>query len=177
LLEKQDIPLQGAEPPELLELEDDLMFIAEDPVTYDLVARKVSGGAMITGKAVTTLSGACGRCLEPTEIVLSTGDLQLFVEFENEEIVDITDDNKNVITALIKSSCGKWSESVNDNPQEVPYVVINIHTENQEEDRTVFVYEKNKHYYVEQPYTGIWTATEELYDMVYNYADSEEQDE
>ena len=69
------------------------------------------------------------------------------------EIVDITDDNKNVIT------------------------VINIHTENQEGDRTVFVYEKNKHYYVEQPYTGIWTATEELYDMVYNYADSEEQDE
>ena len=92
LLKKQDIPLQGAEPPELLELEDDLMFIAESPVTYDLVARKVSGGAMITGKAVTTLSGACGRCLEPTEIVLSTGDLQLFVEFENEEIVDITDD-------------------------------------------------------------------------------------
>ena len=38
------------------------------------------------------MTGACGRCLEPTEIVLSTGDLQLFVEFENEEIVDITDD-------------------------------------------------------------------------------------
>ena len=93
------------------------------------------------------------------------------------DIVDIKDDNKNVITDLIKSSCGKWDESVNDNPQEVPYVVINIHTENQEEDRAVFVYEKNKHYYVEQPYTGIWTATEELYDMVYNYADSEEQDE
>lgn len=93
------------------------------------------------------------------------------------DIVDIKDDNKNVITDLIKSSCGKWDESVNDNPQEVPYVVINIHTENQEEDRTVFVYEKNKHYYVEQPYAGVWTSTEELYDMVYNYADSEEQDE
>ena len=92
------------------------------------------------------------------------------------DIVDIKDDNKNVITDLIKSSCGKWDESVNDNPQEVPYVVINIHTENQEGDRTLFVYEKNKHYYVEQPYTGIWTATEELYDMVYNYADSEEQE-
>ena len=88
------------------------------------------------------------------------------------DIVDIKDDNKNVITDLIKSSCGKWDESVNDNPQEVPYVVINIHTENQEEDRTVFVYERNKHYYVEQPYAGVWTSTEELYDMVYNYADS-----
>lgn len=93
------------------------------------------------------------------------------------DIVDIKDDNKNVITDLIKSSCGKWDESVNDNPQEVPYVVINIHTENQEEDRTVFVYERNKHYYIEQPYAGVWTSTEELYDMVYNYADSEKQDE
>ena len=93
------------------------------------------------------------------------------------DIVDIKDDNKNVITDdLIKSSCGKWDESVNDNPQEVPYVVINIHTENQEEDRTVFVYERNKHYYVEQPYAGVWTSTEELYDMVYNYADSEKGD-
>ena len=93
------------------------------------------------------------------------------------DIVDIKDDNKNVIIDLIKSSCGKWDESVNDNPQEVPCVVINIHTENQEEDRTVFVYERNKHYYVEQPYAGVWTSTEELYDMVYNYADSEKQDE
>ena len=93
------------------------------------------------------------------------------------DIVDIKDDNKNVITDLIKSSCGKWDESVNDNPQVVPYVFINIQTENQEEDRTVFVYERNKHYYVEQPYAGVWTSTEELYDMVYNYADSEKQDE
>ena len=90
------------------------------------------------------------------------------------DIVDIKDDNKNVITDLIKSSCGKWDESVNDNPQEVPYVVINIHTENQEEDRTVFVYEKSKHYYVEQPYAGVWKSTEELYDTVYNYAEPEE---
>lgn len=86
-------------------------------------------------------------------------------------IVDITDEDKSVITELIKSSCGKWDESVNDNPQEVPYVVINIYTENQEEDKTVFVYEKNNHYYVEQPYAGIWTASEELYDMVYDYAE------
>ena len=92
LLEKQDIPLTGSEPPELLELDNDLMFNAESPVEYDLLVSKVSDGALVTGKVSTKLSGACGRCLEPTEIVLSTGDLQLFVEFENEEIVDITDD-------------------------------------------------------------------------------------
>ena len=90
------------------------------------------------------------------------------------DIVDIKDDNKNVITELIESSCGNWSESVNDNPQEVPYVVVNIRTENPEEDRTVFIYEKSKHYYVEQPYAGVWKSTEELYDTVYNYAEPEE---
>ena len=90
------------------------------------------------------------------------------------DIVDIKDDNKNVITELIESSCGKWSESVNDNPQEVPYVVVNIRTENPEEDRTVFIYEKSKHSYVEQPYAGVWKSTEELYDTVYNYAEPEE---
>ncbi|MBQ6439450.1 MAG: DUF5301 domain-containing protein [Mogibacterium sp.] len=89
-------------------------------------------------------------------------------------ILDITDDNKKVITELIESSCGNWSESVNDNPQEVPYVVVNIRTENPEEDRTVFIYEKSKHYYVEQPYAGVWKSTEELYDTVYNYAEPEE---
>ena len=36
LLEKQDIELQGSENPELLELEDDLIFNADAPVVYDL---------------------------------------------------------------------------------------------------------------------------------------------
>lgn len=92
LLDKQDIPLEGSEPPEFLEMEDDLVFIAETPVTYKLTAHKVSNGALITGSASTRLSGACGRCLAPAEIELATGDLQLFVEFENEEIVDISED-------------------------------------------------------------------------------------
>ena len=85
--------------------------------------------------------------------------------------VDLPEADK---TELIESSCGNWSESVNDNPQEVPYVVVNIRTENPEEDRTVFIYEKSKHYYVEQPYAGVWKSTEELYDTVYNYAEPEE---
>ena len=87
------------------------------------------------------------------------------------EIVDITDDNKNVITALIKSSCGKWRESVNDNPQEVPYVIVNFHTVNQDEDRSLYVYKQDDQYYVEQPYRGRWTTTEELFDLISNYSE------
>ena len=51
LLEKQDITLQGSEPPAMLELEGDLMFNAGDPVKYDLLVHKVSAGALITGQA------------------------------------------------------------------------------------------------------------------------------
>ena len=92
LLEKQDIPLQGSEPAEILELEGDLIFNADDPIVYDLVISKVSGGALVSGAASTRLTGACGRCLQPSEITLETGDLQLFVELGDEEMVDITED-------------------------------------------------------------------------------------
>ena len=92
LLEKQDIPLTGSEPPELLELDDDLMFNAESPVEYDLLVSKVSDGALVTGKAATKLSGACGRCLEPAEITVEASDIELFVELGDDEVVDITDD-------------------------------------------------------------------------------------
>ena len=53
LLEKQDIPLQGAEPPELLELQNDLIFEAAAPVkanedrhaaeSFELVLSKAKG--------------------------------------------------------------------------------------------------------------------------------------
>lgn len=91
------------------------------------------------------------------------------------KVVDITDDNKSVITELIASSCGRWRESVNDNPLEASYLIINICTENHENDRTLYIYEKGKNYYVEQPYIGRWTTSVELYDMVFDYADHEGQ--
>ncbi len=87
------------------------------------------------------------------------------------------DDNKSVITELIASSCGRWRESVNDNPLEASYVIITICTENHENDRTLYIYEKGKNYYVEQPYIGRWTTSVELYDMVFDYADHEGQSE
>ena len=82
LLEKQDIELKGSEPPSMLELDGDLLFNASAPVEYDLTVHKVSSGALITGQAVTRLDGACGRCLDPVEIELSSGRLQLFLELE-----------------------------------------------------------------------------------------------
>lgn len=92
LLEKQDIELTGSEPPEMLDMANDPMFTADSPVKYDLKVVKVSEGALVTGKVSTRLSGVCGRCLEPTETVLEAGDIELFVELGDEEVVDITED-------------------------------------------------------------------------------------
>ena len=92
LLEKQDIDLVGSEPPELLELQNDLIFEAAAPVEYELKVSKVSDGALVTGRVSTTLSGICGRCLEPAEIELAAEDIELFVELGAEEVIDITED-------------------------------------------------------------------------------------
>lgn len=92
LLEKQDIELAGSEPPEMLDMADDPMFNAGSPVEYELKVVKVSEGALVTGKVSTRLAGACGRCLEMTEIEVSADDIELFVELGDEEVVDITED-------------------------------------------------------------------------------------
>ena len=92
LLEKQDIDLVGSEPPEMLDLQDDLMFNAEDPVQYELKVVKVSDGALVSGRVSTRLTGACGRCLEVAEIEVAAEDIELFVELGSEEVIDITED-------------------------------------------------------------------------------------
>ena len=48
---------------------------------------------------------------------------------------------------------------------------INIFTENHEDDRALYLYKKGKNFYVEQPYIGRWTTSEDLYDMVCSYAE------
>ena len=87
------------------------------------------------------------------------------------KIVSIDGKDKDTITELIRTTCKKWRESVNDNPQEVPYVIVNFHTVNQDEDRSLYVYKQDDQYYVEQPYRGRWTTTEELFDLINNYAE------
>ena len=87
------------------------------------------------------------------------------------KIVSIDGEDKDTITELIRTTCKKWRESVNDNPQEVPYVIVNFHTVNQDEDRSLYVYRQDDQYYVEQPYRGRWTTTEELFDLINSYAE------
>ena len=85
--------------------------------------------------------------------------------------VSIDNEEKDAIIELIQTTCKYRSESVYDNPQETPYISVNIHAKTEEENRVLYVYKKGNGYYVEQPYIGIWTTDEELYNRINSHAE------
>jgi uncharacterized protein len=91
-LEKAPVTLQGEEPPEFLELAEDDIFAAASPVCYDLTARLVSGGILVTGSVSTSVSGICGRCLHPAECDVAADEIELFMEAGDAEEIDISSD-------------------------------------------------------------------------------------
>lgn len=91
-LEKEPIELVGSEPAEFLEIEPSSLLTVAAPVSYDLLVKSVSGGALVEGKVSTRLSGACGRCLEPVEEEVCADKLCLFLEIGDEEEMDISED-------------------------------------------------------------------------------------
>ena len=91
-LEKEPIELVGSEPAEFLEIEPTGLLAVSAPVSYDLVVKSVSGGAMVEGTVSTRLSGACGRCLEPVEEEVVADNICLFLEIGDEEEMDISED-------------------------------------------------------------------------------------
>ncbi len=91
-LEKEPIELVGSEPAEFLEIESSDLLTVCAPVSYDLVVKSVSGGALVEGKVATRLSGLCGRCLEPVEEEVSADNICLFLEIGDEEEMDISED-------------------------------------------------------------------------------------
>lgn len=88
--------------------------------------------------------------------------------------VSLGDEEKDAIVELIQTTCKYRGESVYDNPQEVSYIVVNIHAKTDEENQTLYVYKRDDSYYVEQPYTGIWTTNEELYNMINSRAEGKQ---
>ena len=85
--------------------------------------------------------------------------------------VSIDNEEKDAVIELLQTTCKYRSESVYDNPQEASYISVNIHAKSDEENTTLYVYKKGNGYYVEQPYVGIWTTNEELYNMINSHAE------
>ena len=92
-LDKEPIELCGSEDKEFIALPEGDDYTVLSPLEYELFAQKVSGGALVTGRCRTNISGICGRCLEQVECELAAEDIELFIDLENSgEEIDISDD-------------------------------------------------------------------------------------
>lgn len=101
-LEKEDIRLEGSEPPEFIVLAGDEPFGITSRVDYELDISKVSGGALVTGSARVNISGECGRCLAEVSREIRADDFRFFVETPpNAETCDISEDVRTEITLAL----------------------------------------------------------------------------
>ncbi|MDD3887068.1 MAG: DUF177 domain-containing protein [Victivallaceae bacterium] len=92
-LDKEPIELEGFEPAEFLEVEPSDTLTVAAPVEYKLLARQVSGGALVTGRVSTVLAGECGRCLAPVRQDCAVEELSLYFDIApGVEELDISDD-------------------------------------------------------------------------------------
>lgn len=101
-LEKEDIRLEGSEPPEFIVLAGNEPFGIVSRVDYELDISKVSGGALVTGSAKVDISGECGRCLAAVSREVRAEGFQFFVETPpHAETCDISDDVRTEITLAL----------------------------------------------------------------------------
>ena len=101
-LEKENIRLEGTEPPEFILLAESDSFTVSSGVSYALYISKVSGGALVSGEVRTEISGECGRCLAPVSRKVTTGKFQFFVETPaGMEVCDISEEVRTEITLAL----------------------------------------------------------------------------
>ena len=101
-LEKENIRLEGCEPPEFIVLTGAEPFTVTSEVSYVLDISKVSGGALVSGSARVTIDGECGRCLTEVSREVRAEGFQLFVEIPpHTEICDISEEVRTEITLAL----------------------------------------------------------------------------
>ena len=92
-LDKEPIELSGSEPPEFLDLASEDLYEVVSDIEYDLLIKKVSGGALLSGSCRVVVASECGRCLEPVEIEIEADEIEMFFDLaECGDEVDVSDD-------------------------------------------------------------------------------------
>ena len=92
-LEKESIELSGSEPAEFLDLSADDLYEVVSEIDYDLLVKKVSGGALVSGNCRVIVASECGRCLEPVEVEIAAEDIEMFLDLdEYGDEIDISED-------------------------------------------------------------------------------------
>lgn len=73
-----------------------------------------------------------------------------------------------IISVIKENTNNTWKESTNDQPTNIEeYITIKFNHENVEGSPSIVYLYKNKNIcYVEQPYSGIWELSEEIFDSI-----------
>ena len=101
-LEKEDIRLEGVEPPEFVVLAGDEPYHVDSAVSYALDVARVSGGALVSGRAEVRIVGECGRCLCEVSREVEAADIEFFVEHvPHGEVCDISEDVRTELTLAL----------------------------------------------------------------------------
>ena len=92
-LDKESIELSGSEPPEFLDLASEDLYEVVSDIEYDLLVKKVSGGALLTGSCRVVVSTECGRCLEVVETEIAAEDIEMFFDLSGcGDEIDVSED-------------------------------------------------------------------------------------
>jgi len=105
ILKKQDISLDGEEPPSFLEVGDSDMISFKDNVRYKLHVSMISSGTLVKGKVETSFEGICGRCLKKFKGKFGDDDICLFYEELVGAEMDITEDVRAALIVEIPINC------------------------------------------------------------------------
>ncbi|MDD5727356.1 MAG: DUF177 domain-containing protein [Victivallales bacterium] len=105
LLKKQDVVLEGEEPPSFLEVGNSEMIAFNDPVCYRFHAMLVSNGVLVKGSVHTAYDGVCGRCLKKFKGEIRQDNICLFfAELDGIEL-DVSEEIRAELVVEIPMNC------------------------------------------------------------------------
>lgn len=105
ILKKQDIYLEGEEPPSFLGVEDSEMISFKDNIHYKLHAAIVSNGVLVKGNAEVSYDGICGRCLENFKGTFGDSGLYLFYEELYGAELNVSEDVRAALVVEVPINC------------------------------------------------------------------------
>lgn len=95
---EQGKTFEGAEPADVLALEQSAEFHPAGPLEYDLYAQVVDGMLIVRGSLTAEMKGCCARCTQIFSTTVSdSGFLRDYSDLEGLEEVDITEDLREAI--------------------------------------------------------------------------------
>lgn len=124
---EQGMSFEGAEPPEVLTMEQEKEFRAAGPLHYDLYAQVVDGMLIVRGQLSAQMEARCARCTQKFSTTVSdSGFLRDYSDVLETEEVDVTEDLREAILLNLphfplcdeecKGLCAHCGKDLNEGP-------------------------------------------------------------